>query len=192
MHISDFSGDEGIVDQYKENQDWLCKNSARLTFLVEPTLPDDELRFFSPPVEYDNGSIVNPDQGIDRFTNAYPDYTDMTIRDTRRRMHARDIGRRSGKLNGIKNNQPGKLVVSGNEQYSAVEVCGNANSLGADFVSLKEKKMCNMETGKVWALCDDDHKIDYFDLKNKTFLVHGKRGEDSSIPEKKYDNGDPW
>jgi hypothetical protein len=91
LHIRDFTADQGLVNQYSENLDRLCKNTARMTFWPE-IVPDSTIAIFSPELKYtDNtnegnpdptaldttGSLTEPDEGKDRGNKAYPDGTDF-------------------------------------------------------------------------------------------------------------------
>ncbi|KAH0564729.1 hypothetical protein GP486_001876 [Trichoglossum hirsutum] len=211
MHIRDFSGDPDLVQQYMEDQRRLCQNSARMTFQPEPIVPDSVIPFFNPPLQYERasdggshgsdpstgGALKKPNQGIDRKTGAYPDGTDMSIHDTRKR-HARDITPRnstaSSNVKG-KNNRPGHLTISHISGHSAKELCEHPNSLGPDFVSTVEKIFCDMETGKWWPLCDATNNQCCFDLDHQTMRGEGpnvKRTSAEPVPEKQYKTSKVW
>jgi hypothetical protein len=216
MHIRDFSGDPDLVKQYIDDQRRLCQNSARMTFQPEPIVPDSLIPFFQPPLEYkrasdgqshgtdpsSGGALKKPDQGTDRSTRAYPDFTNMNIHDTRRR-HTRDMTARndmaSSNVRPTKNNRPDHLIISNIEGHSAKELCEHPNSLGPDFVSTVEKIFCDMETGKWWPLCDATHVHGCFDLEKQTMRGDGPgvkraRGETSAppVPEKQYKTSKEW
>ncbi|KAK1142048.1 hypothetical protein N8T08_008254 [Aspergillus melleus] len=105
-----------------------------MTLQPEPILPDSIPTFFSPPLQYtDSGALKRPDKGIDRKSRGYPDFTDWNVHDTKRN-HMRDCSL---------------------EDHSARELCEHPNSLGPDFVNKGEMLFCDMETGKLWPLCDE-------------------------------------
>jgi hypothetical protein len=201
MHIRDFTADPGLVAQYQDNTDRLCKNSKRLTFQPEPIVPDSVIGFFSPELEYSQnenaddptkpstaGALKNPDEGIDRKTSAYPDGTDMNIGKNNKR-HSRNFKR--SKVKGVKNLKPGTLVVSHFSQHSAKEMCEHPMSLGPDFVSVEENVYCDMETAKWWPLCDATHVKDCFDLGTQSLKVDGPSKRDD-VPLKQYTKHEEW
>ncbi|KAF2269182.1 hypothetical protein CC78DRAFT_605509 [Lojkania enalia] len=212
MHIRDFTGDEGIIAQYKENEDRLCKNTARMSFNPEPILPDTWIKMFNPPLKYKReentendptkpytrGALELPDHGIDKFTRGYPDYTDMNIKNTEgpTRRHSRDVKPRM-KRRGLKNFGPGILNVSHRKQ-SAKELCESEMSLGPDFVSVDESYYCDMESGHLWPLCTKEREHDCFDLDLKSVRgdspnLLGKRSETTlPIPKKEYTKINVW
>ncbi|WEW57827.1 hypothetical protein PRK78_003294 [Emydomyces testavorans] len=200
LHIRDFTGDPDLVEQYKQDQRRLCQNSARMIFQPEPILPDTVIPFFKPPLSYNKaedgnsgGALASPDQGIDRKTRGYPDFTDMSIHDTKKR-HARDAKVMGRNVQGMKNNRPGHLIISNMPGNSAKELCEHPRSLGADFVSTVEGTYCDMETGKWWYLCGQEYRQNCFDLE-KQALRHGstttKRGQ-KEVANKKYKTCEEW
>jgi hypothetical protein len=205
LHMPDFSGDEGLVNQYKQDQRRLCQNTARMTFQPEPVVPDSLIKIFKPPIEYnDKGGPKRPNQGIDRKTRAYPDGTNMHIHDTRGsvRVHPKDIlSRNSAAVNvqGVKNNMPNLLIVSSINGHSAKEVCQDPNSLGPDFVHTGEKLFCDMETARTWPVCDGSVTEGCFDLETKSMknFTPGNPAARSvdgrhNVPAKSYQNFEEW
>ncbi|OAK93380.1 hypothetical protein IQ06DRAFT_236474 [Phaeosphaeriaceae sp. SRC1lsM3a] len=197
LHMPDFSGEPGILAQYKEDQDRLCKNSARMTFWPD-TLPDAPLsEVFKPKLGFMTetndgdptkpstaGALERPDQGKDRSTRAYPDGTELSWK-KRRDLH----GRRSERRRGVKNLDPTILTVSHIAGHSAKEVCGDKMSLGPDFVSTQESLFCDMETAKLWPLCDSQHLVDCFDLTTKR--IQATAGKRDGIS-KEYTTTNEW
>jgi hypothetical protein len=200
LHMPSFAGDQGLVDQYKEDQRRLCQNSARMTFQPEPVVPDSIPRFFKHAPEYDDtGALKKPNEGIDRGTRAYPDGTNFHIHDTKKRRHARDVNPQGLNVTGVKNVMPGHVVISNLEGHSAKEVCEHPNSLGPDFVNKNEGIFCDMETGKWWPLCDEKTGTDEacFDLDTKTMKNYKPgsvqtRNEGHPVPQKEYNSHEEW
>ncbi|USP75887.1 hypothetical protein yc1106_03161 [Curvularia clavata] len=180
LHIRDFSGEAGMLSQYKEDEGRLCQNSARMTFHPD-ILPDSFPTFFNPPLKYMRetnaddptkpstaGALEKPNQGRDRQTRAYPDGTDMNSRKLRRQQSSNLQGQRKLKIRGIKNLHPERLTVSHMKGHSAKELCLDKMSLGPDFVSVVEGAFCDMATATWWPLCTAVQTINCFDLETKT------------------------
>ncbi|KAL4948796.1 hypothetical protein BDW69DRAFT_198607 [Aspergillus filifer] len=206
LHMPSFASDQGLVNQYRQDQRRLCQNTARMTFQPEPIVPDSLISFFKPAPKYRaDGGLKRPNQGIDRKTRAYPDGTNMHIHDTKR-SHVRDwnISSRNtttaGNIRGLKNNNPDHLIISSREGHSARELCDHPNSLGPDFVDKVEGLFCDMETGKVWPLCDDATGSGCFDLETREFRAGRGGGEEGakgaastdSTPVKSYTSYKEW
>lgn len=201
-HMRDFTADPGLIGQYQNNTDRLCKNSARMSFNPEPIVPDSTIKIFSPPLEYSGnenagnpdlpstaGALKEPDRGIDRKTSAYPDFTDMNIGKDNKKRHARQLKRSNVK--GVKNLKPDTLVVSHFDRQSAKEMCEHPNSLGPDFVSVAEGVFCDMETAKWWPLCDAEHTKECFDMETQSLKVDGPHKRDD-VPAKQYGKHEEW
>ena len=58
-----------------------------------------------------------------------------------------------------------RAVVSHHPAHSAEFICDHPTSRGPDFISMKERKHCDMETRKVTDFCESKTKTDCFDLK---------------------------
>jgi hypothetical protein len=197
LHMTDFSGEPGLLAQYKEDKGRLCQSSARMTFYPEMdrnAFPP----FFSPPLKFKakndaedvsepstDGAFKKPDQGKDRATHAYPDGTEFKEAKGRRGLH----GRRTQKARGIKNLLSDRLTVSHETAHSAKELCEDDHSLGPDFVSVNEGLFCDMETAKLWPLCTAAQNFECFDLENKTFKTNKAKRD---APPKDYKFVDEW
>lgn len=201
LHTRDFSGEAGLLAQYKEDQARLCQNTARMTF--HPDIAPDSLlpAFFQPALSYMGetndgdptkpytaGALKKPDQGKDRKTRAYPDGTNLDGHKLRMRRNIH--GRRSVKRRGIKNLDPSVLTVSHLPGHSARELCEHDMSLGPDFVSMEEGLFCDMETATLWSLCDAKLQVGCFDMTTKT--IKPRAGKRDGIPEKTYTSTDEW
>ncbi|PGH02960.1 hypothetical protein AJ79_07497 [Helicocarpus griseus UAMH5409] len=200
LHMPDFAPDAGIIEQYNMDQARLCQNTARMTFQPEPVVPDSGVIFFDPPLEYMEdpvGALKKPDQGIDRRTRAYPDGTNMKIKDAKRR-HVRDLPKRNLNVRGVKNNRADHLVISDIEGHSARELCEHPNSLGPDFVHKREKVFCDMETADWWPLCDEDNTEGCFDLKDRAIKgfepgsLAARSAKAKRIVPKNYSSHEEW
>ncbi|KAF2468327.1 uncharacterized protein BDR25DRAFT_203090, partial [Lindgomyces ingoldianus] len=179
MHIQDFTADPGLVAQYQENTDRLCKNTKRFTFWPG-TVPDATIPIFTPPLEYTrntnennpdptapdmSGSLKEPDRGKDRGNRAYPDGTDLkgwSI--ARKKRHAKDSKSRRG----IKQALSETLVVSHFPSHSAREMCEDPMAFSWDFVSVQEGLLCDMTLRKLWPVCTPSLKTECFDVSNVT------------------------
>ncbi|KAF4552836.1 Hypothetical protein D9617_9g026270 [Elsinoe fawcettii] len=220
LHMRDFTTDKGLLAQYLDSKERVRRSSARMTFLTGDVKPDMTPPFFSPPLEYHMGdadeakgvppgkdaagAIKEPDQGIDRQMDAYPDGTTVEISSYYRHRFARGLyprnvtlplnetlGTNSTDSFGSKNIKPGHLNISDIPGQSAIELCQAHNSLGADFVSTLEGKFCDMETSKVRDLCSEEVADNCFHLDSKSMRQSRKRG-DEKVPDKKYDSADHW
>ncbi|KAL4983937.1 hypothetical protein BDW68DRAFT_181140 [Aspergillus falconensis] len=190
LHMESFSSDPGLLKQYKQNQKRLCQNTRRMTF-HEDIVPDALVPYFDPPLEYNaQGGMKSPNRGIDRKTRAYPDGTFD-------RKHARDLMARNvtSSVKGLKNNAPDLLIISNQDGHSAKELCDHPMSLGPDFVDVPEKLFCDMETGKVWPLCEDASSESCFDLDAKQMrqsLGSSKGAAKFVSPVKQYKSHEEW
>jgi hypothetical protein len=201
LHMRDFTGDPGLVSQYQNNTDRLCKNTARMTFWPD-IAPDSEIFIFSPPLEYTGntnensddplaedttGSLTEPDQGKDRGNRAYPDGTDLKGWNISKKRHARDVKSRRG----IKEKLAETIVVSHWPTHSAREMCEDPMALSSDFVSVQEGLFCDMTSRKLWPVCTPSITTDCFDIQNLTLNLDSsnKRGE---TPHKSYTKQREW
>jgi hypothetical protein len=192
LHMTDFSGEPGLLAQYKEDEGRLCQNSARMTF--HPEISRNAFpTFFSPSLEFtagndasDQGGLEKPDQGKDRTMRAYPDGTEVKKAKARRGLY----GRRTQKARrGIKNIMSDRLTVSHETTHSAKELCDDDNSLGPDFVSIEEGLFCDMETAKLWPLCTATQTSECFDLDSQAFKTNKAKRD---APPKDYKVVDEW
>lgn len=203
LHIRDFSGEAGLLAQYKEDERRLCQNSARMTFHAD-ILPDSIPPFFDPPLEYKRdenqgdpsqnstaGALERPDQGsADRETRAYPDGTDLNHHQ-RRRQYGRNLHtHRKLRTRGVKNLDPERLTISHMPGHSAREVCQDSMSLGPDFVSKEEGLFCDMEKATLWSLCSAVQTVDCFDLETQHVRTNTKKR--SSTQGKIYKVVEEW
>ncbi|KAF2855908.1 hypothetical protein T440DRAFT_438333 [Plenodomus tracheiphilus IPT5] len=202
LHMRDFSGEAGLLAQYKEDEKRLCQNSARMTFYPD-ILPDSIPQFFKPPLAYMRdesmgdptknstaGALEKPDQGNeDRMTRAYPDGTDMNLRKRRQQQARSPHTRRRLRTRGVKNLDPDRLTVSHMSGHSAKELCEDSMSLGPDFVSKEEGLFCDMETATLWPLCTAIQAVDCFDLQTQNVNTNTTK---RSFPAKTYKIIDEW
>jgi hypothetical protein len=203
MHIRDFAPDVGLVAQYSENQDRLCKNSKRFTFWPE-IVPDATIPIFSPPLEYKrnenannpdpqagdtSGALEEPDVGKDREIRAYPDGTDlMGWSPGRKKRHAKDYNSRRG----IKKTLDETLVISHFPSHSAREMCEDPMAFSSDFVSVQEGLFCDMTLRKLWPVCTTTHTTECFDVSGMTLNIevpHKRRDVTNKQYTKQYEWG---
>lgn len=72
-----------------------------------------------------------------------------------------------------------KLVASTHEKHSAKTLCESETSHGPDFVSRKEGLFCDMETKKVWPVCDKEMEVEVecYDWGSHSLVtMEGKEG----------------
>ena len=89
------------------------------------------------------------------------------------------------------------VIISDFDEHSATEVCQSATSSGPDFVSLKEKLLCDMCTHELRPLCSGEIVSDCFDLENLelrsgNFLIARDGGNATVQAGKQYLNGINW
>jgi hypothetical protein len=202
MHIRDFTADAGLVWQYKNNTERLCKNSKRLTFWPD-IQPDSQIAVFSPPMKYtrninaDNpdptapdmsGSLTEPDVGIDRKNRAYPDGTDLKGWKTgSKKRHAKDLKSRRG----IKQALSETIVISHFPSHSAREMCEDPMALSSDFVSVQEGLFCDMTLRKLWPVCTPTVKTECFDIPSLSLHVKGPQKR-NDVSNKQYTKQHEW
>ena len=201
LHIRDFTADRGIVAQYSNNTDRLCKNTARMTFWPE-IVPDSLVQIFHPAMQYTrntneenpdpnapdlSGSLKNPDQGIDRGNKAYPDGTDLKGWSIdKKKRHVRDTKKSK---RGIRQILSETLVVSHFPRHSAKEMCEDPMALSSDFVSVPEGLFCDMTNRKLWPVCTPTLEKNCFDVPNKSLKVDGPLKREES---KEYKKQEEW
>ena len=100
----------------------------------------------------------------------------------------------SGVLHSSDGHQSTRLVVSSHEVHSATHLCNSKTSRGPDFVSLSEKKFCDMTDKKTYALCKENDTSDCFDFKDtsNTAAKRMVRRDQSGGPNKQYDTVTHW
>jgi hypothetical protein len=158
LHLPDFGGEQGKVDEYNKTLDTLCKSDARMKFW-ENILPDDIIPFFHPPLVYnDDGSDVDPN----KVTNKSKPHKRSSVGASR-----------LSKRNGTSLLHPGHLVISHLESHSAKEVCESETSMGPDFVSTIEGVFCDMEQKEWWYLCSSEIADGFFDLGTQSMVSNG-------------------
>jgi hypothetical protein len=202
LHIRDFSGEAGLLEQYNEDQERLCQNSARMTF--HPQIAVNSLvPIFKPTMSYlaetntgdptkpsTAGALDKPDQGKDRKTRAYPDGTKLENHKARRRQVQSIHGGRDAPDAGVGKQFVDRLTVSHMSGHSAKQLCEDSMSLGPDFVSSEEGLFCDMETSTLWPLCTATQKTECFDLDIQQIKTNNqKRGDPSK---KAYKITEEW
>ncbi|KAL4959211.1 uncharacterized protein BDV14DRAFT_193942 [Aspergillus stella-maris] len=124
----------------------LSLHLQRMTFHPE-IMADSLVARFNPPLEYNSqGGIKSPNRGINRRTKAYPD-------GTFKKKRANEV---------LPHN-----VTASSDAHSARALCDHPMLLGPDFVDIPEGLFCDMETGKVWPLCEGSSSKTCFDLHSR-------------------------
>ncbi|KAF2183549.1 hypothetical protein K469DRAFT_582486 [Zopfia rhizophila CBS 207.26] len=197
IHMPDFLGESGLIAQYDEKDDRLCKNTKRMTFWPQK---DNGWEFdtFQPRLEYDGtGALLEPDNGIDRDERGYPDNTALWWREEgqKKRNHPRDFTELPNS-----NPFPDHVTVSHMDAHSARDLCESLTSRGGDFAAVhgKEKLFCDMTKKQLFDVCDEDITTACFDHEKRSFRDVGAkiRKRDLSfgdtIPEKNYKTNEVW
>lgn len=197
--MPDFLGEPGLQRQYEENYDRLCRNEARMTFWTG--IMRKEIKWFVPRLEYtEDGGLKDPDHGIDRATDGYPDGTYFPwITNGKTKRHPRDF--KEGELP-KSNNKPDVLTISHLPGHSARELCESITSHGPDFLvdNGEEKLFCDMTRKELFEVCDEHIIIHCFDMETKLMknvgqrLKHKKRdlSYGDVVPMKQYNITDEW
>lgn len=135
IHWPEFDGNGQAV----QDSSYYCENNPSMRFLTEdePTAIDywtQKRRMFArePSVATSSSSSANP--AVEKRRRA----ADDQYRRLRRQMADDD-----------------RLVKSTKAVHSATTLCEAAKSVGPDFVSLDEKKFCEMESKTLYDFCDE-------------------------------------
>ncbi|KAF2871057.1 hypothetical protein BDV95DRAFT_494990 [Massariosphaeria phaeospora] len=209
IHMPDFLGESGLIDQYRENDDLLCKSTKRMVFWPQDRHGVD-FETFQPRLEYNStGAIINANDTIDNFAECrdhdkgcrqergYPDGTTLWWREgeNKKRNHPRDFAELPNS-----NPYPDHITVSHMEGHSARELCESLTSRGADFIAIngKEKLFCDMAKKQLFDVCDAEVTTACFDYETMAFRDVGAkiRKRDLSygdtIPERSYMTNEVW
>lgn len=192
IHLPSFTSNEGREADYGRNNDHMCKSKPRLSAYEKLDFLDP-IPYFKEPVADDATLVDFGDKALDEGNwDTKPTDThglEGLGRKTRRQAHAHsnttrhdDEGRQNtatppprpgsghgGKVvpYGQSGNamHRGRLVKSAHPSHSARELCESATSWGPDFVSLKEKLYCDMDTKTLWPCCGGDVRTACFDVE---------------------------
>ncbi|KAJ8106598.1 hypothetical protein ONZ43_g7013 [Nemania bipapillata] len=184
FHLPDVVGNPDRLAQYQERRDTLCNSTPRFSFWGD-LLPDSEIPFFDPQLQYQTdssngglGADVDPDRVLDKpgqFDKSVSLYQGGKAK-LRRSGHGvsadstRAAGRR-GLRKQRRNRKPDTLIVTPYPDHSARELCNSTTSWGPDTVSLNERLFCDMETKSLFPLCGDNGVITFcFDLQTERMI----------------------
>ncbi|KAI1140155.1 hypothetical protein F5Y05DRAFT_424086 [Hypoxylon sp. FL0543] len=208
-HINDLVPTDDKIAMFNSNPDYLCKSTPRFSFWGD-LLPDSLIPFFEPQLEYNRdaatggqGADVDPDRALDK--KVYDKSVQMYLGGNAKREPEReraatrpDVRPRNLKRRG-NNHDPSHLVVSSKRGHSARELCEHPNSYGWDFVSTTDGLYCDMETKRMYPVCDHPGGVTHtcFDVERRTLVGAGginARGEASAVgvPVKRYESHDHW
>ncbi|KAK2756422.1 hypothetical protein FQN54_005314 [Arachnomyces sp. PD_36] len=84
------------------------------------------------------------------------------------------------------------LIVSTLPSSSAEELCAHENSMGPDFVSLRENAFCDMDAKELYPLCDDIITSDCFNLQARAIAHRGSNGRIASYKPSPYKDVVTW
>jgi hypothetical protein len=198
IHMPDFLGEPGLVEQYENNTARMCNNTKRMTFWPQKDNGWD-YDTFQPQLEYnETGALTDPDNGIDRNMRGYPEGTRLWWVEEgqqQKRDHPRDFAELPDS-----NLFPGHVTISHMDAHSARTVCESLTSRGADFVAIngKEKLFCDMSRKQLFDVCDEEVTTACFDLEKMAFRNVGARirkrelSFGDRIPNKSYKTNEVW
>ena len=178
IHWPEFDGNGNAA----QDGAYYCENNPSMRFLTEdePT----EITFWTPArrnmFARDPSVATSSSSSADRAVEKQRRAADDQYKRLRRQMADDD-----------------RLVKSSKAVHSAARLCEAAKSVGPDFVSLDEKKFCEMESKTLYDFCeeaeaggecwDDENNV----LVDRTVVVSGFAG-DGERPNSKYGEVISW
>lgn len=157
MHMPDFNGDDGLVEEYNQyNYSTLCNSKARFMqwgqLSANPgynSIPP----MFSPPLKYNsNGSDVDLAALFKPGTVNKRDISPAT----------NSTGNMDGSIDRL-----GHVVISDYKAHSASEVCESLTSRGPSFVSTHDGMYCDMSHKTSYPVCSATFTTECFDVDTK-------------------------
>ncbi|EGP88255.1 uncharacterized protein MYCGRDRAFT_92790 [Zymoseptoria tritici IPO323] len=205
FHLNDMAAASDKLAEYTSNPDTLCKSTPRFSFWGN-LLPDSQIPFFDPKLEYDvvatdeegrgsgEGGDKNPQRVIDKpgqydkSVYLFQGEKHNTKRETRRRRNIKVRG---------SNQDPEHLIITDHQEDDIREVCESSSSHGFDIVSTVQKLYCDMEEKQLYQICDEEHvKDNCFDMETKSIKPKdgiGARAEfAAAVPQKNYTSQAYW
>ena len=178
IRLPDFSGSPDrvgqLANQFSNHPEYICKSTPRFR-MYQHMNGHDVLPYF----DYDdnNATFKDPAAAMDKshwkINVEGPNVNSQTILQdyvpapgSVKRSLGQALSRRSGVLSTV--------IISGSAQHSAKELCDSETSWGHDFVSLKEKMFCDMESKILWHICDGETTNGCFDVEER--VMKASRG----------------
>ena len=222
LHLPSFVATAERAQSMTDDFDLWCNVAPRLRFWDQLT-EKQPVPYFDPPLEfqpvtmldYDPAAVKNPagwkiqpplrkKKGLKRrqepqdiIDDGYDDEYETADEDQEGIPFTNHTLVRRQEPNRGQSRFQGALVKSTMDGQSAKELCKSESSMGPDFVSIKEKRFCDMTRKKSWPLCDDETTHSCFDTKVNA-MVGGKlnrRRDDATserIIRKRYATVHEW
>ncbi|KAH7364526.1 hypothetical protein BKA65DRAFT_140110 [Rhexocercosporidium sp. MPI-PUGE-AT-0058] len=199
FHLTDFAPTEDRAAVYRADRDLVCESKPR--FWMYPEITTDEcLPYFSPPLEYKPGTMVDVDRSKVLVEGSYQNcenpilWTDKPgYRGPTKDYRSLD---RSLKEKRGKPFMDGRLITSSYEGHSALNLCNSESSLGPDFVALSEGFYCDMDNKQAYPLCvvgsGDDRDACFNTTTNTIRSPQGLHNRGQLIPRKEYHTVENW
>ncbi|KAH1300677.1 hypothetical protein KXX17_004974 [Aspergillus fumigatus] len=174
IHLTDFTANQGRVQQYQISCDTMCASAPRPGPNEKPTAKQIlQLQ------KWTGGRVSTPTYGV----------------------KTRSVKARQNDRVCFADHQV--VVVSEHREHTASELCKSTSAAGPDFVSTKEGLFCDMCTGELWPLCSKNVPTGCFDVDLKVMRASdgavtrtGLHARDvitgRDIPEKEYKKVAHW
>ncbi|KAL8927833.1 MAG: hypothetical protein Q9172_001206 [Xanthocarpia lactea] len=200
LHFNDFAATEERATQLNENRDLMCNAAPRFR-MYENFGDKDHIPFFNPPLDLEAKTLTDGDPGavMDKSRWHLPEegpHVNKALIDQepshkklRRQSHATAVFGEASSSSVV--------IISTSPNHSAKELCESETSRGFDFVSSTENLFCDMESKKLWPVCDTTTTSACFDMISSTMKPgKGLRGRDSRSgqipPAKQYAKTVHW
>ncbi|KAH3199123.1 hypothetical protein KXV92_009748 [Aspergillus fumigatus] len=190
IHLTDFTANQGRVQQYQISRDTMCASAPRFSFFAALKTPGQVMCSPGPNEKPTAKQILQ----LQKWTGgrvSTPTYGVKT----------RSVKARQNDWVCFADHQV--VVVSEHGEHTASELCKSTSAAGPDFVSTKEGLFCDMCTGELWPLCSKDVPTGCFDVDLKVMRASdgdvtrtGLHARDvitgRDIPEKEYKKVVHW
>ncbi len=200
LHFNDFAATEERATQLNENRDLMCNAAPRFR-MYENFGDKDHIPFFNPPLDLEAKTLTDGDPGavMDKSRWHLPEEgpnvnkalidQEPSHKKLRRQSHATAVFGEASSSSVV--------IISTSPNHSAKELCESETSRGFDFVSSTENLFCDMESKKLWPVCDTTTTSACFDMISSTMKPgKGLRGRDSRSgqipPAKQYTKTVHW
>ncbi|KAH1347382.1 hypothetical protein KXX14_004168 [Aspergillus fumigatus] len=190
IHLTDFTANQGRVQQYQISRDTMCASAPRFSFFAALKTPGQVMCRPGPNEKPTAKQILQ----LQKWTGgrvSTPTYGVKT----------RSVKARQNDRVCFADHQV--VVVSEHREHTASELCKSTSAAGPDFVSTKEGLFCDMCTGELWPLCSKNVPTGCFDVDLKVMRASdgavtrtGLHARDvitgRDIPEKEYKKVAHW
>lgn len=178
MHMPDFNGAKGLLDEYQAHKENLCGSRARFSLIkswstnkkynAEKFLETYKPKFFDPPLKYNEDGSDDAGPKGDFAPLFAPGKTRAKRNDDETELSLNTTA-------ASKVFRPGHVVISEHAAHGAVELCESESSRGPSFVSMEEKVYCDMSTKTRYPLCSSTVTSVCFDVDTKQLLGKPRR-----------------